>query len=570
MFGFSILLNRKNLSFKTAGSGSKIIESHDCICVNNMIDKFSDDKLFFEDSKYIIIIDGVILNRKDLIKSGRNWSETIIELYENQKGGDIFFDALRGCFGGVIIDKLRGKSIVFTDHIGSKFIYYVKHGESLFVSSMISECYDFMRQNNIPYQLSVDNTYLLLTYGYMLEDRTLCEQIKKLEPGCYLAFERGEVKQHLYCLLDNTPDTAITEEDALDILDSGFRRAIRMQFDKDDEYGYDHLVALSAGLDSRMVSWVAHEMGYTRQINATFSQSGYWDQTVPMQIASDLGHEWVFKSLDGGWWLMDVDNVTKVTGGNVQYYGLAHGRSLISLLNYKDLGITHSGQLGDVVFSSFYTRPNPNVPYTFGSKAYSTTLLKKATERITLHGSYVNEEIGNYYQRGFSGANNGLLCNYEYNEVISPFQDIDLLRQSMHIPLSIRFGHKLYIKWILTFYPGAAKYVWEKLGCRIDRKFGIIDRGGHKIRIETIPKKFLRSLFGKKESMDAKNNMNPIGYYMRTNSELKKWIDMYIHDNIDRVTDSELKQDILFIAQGNKSIDKIEVVTFLSALKMFF
>lgn len=168
---------------------------------------------------------------------------------------------------------------------------------------MISECYSFLKQNSLPYNLCVDNAYLLLTYGYMLEDRTLCEQIKKLEPGCYLTFEGGKAEQHIYCLLDNTPDTSITEAAALEMLDEGFRKAIQMQFDKDAEYGYKHLVALSAGLDSRMVNLVAHEMGYTRQLNATFSQSDYWDQKVPMQIASDLGHEWIFKALDGGWWL---------------------------------------------------------------------------------------------------------------------------------------------------------------------------------------------------------------------------------------------------------------------------
>ena len=477
---------------------------------------------------------------------------------------------MRGSFSGILYDKGQNKYIVFSDHIGSKFIYYVQHGETLFVSSMIGECYAFLKQNSIPYSLSVDNAYLLLTYGYMLEDRTLCEQIKKLEPGCYLTFEGGKAEQYVYCLLDNTPDTSITEAAALEMLDEGFRKAIQMQFDKDDEYGYKHLVALSAGLDSRMVSWVAHEMGYTRQLNATFSQSDYWDQKVPMQIASDLGHEWIFKALDGGWWLQDAEEVTRVTGGNVQYYGLAHGRSLITLLNYENLGITHSGQLGDVIFSSFYMGTNPDAPYKFGTKAYSTTFLSKAEERVKLHGSYRNEEIGNFYYRGFTGTNNGLLCNYEYNEVISPFQDIDLLHQALRIPLSIRHGHDLYFKWILTRYPEAAKYVWEKLGCRIDRKFGIINRGGHRMRLETLPSKVFRKVLGNNESMETKNNMNPIGYYIHTNPELKNWIDKYIKDNIDRVADAELREDVLSIANGNKSIDKIEVVTLLSALKIFY
>lgn len=222
------------------------------------------------------------------------------------------------------------------------------------------------------------------------------------------------------------------------------------------------------------------------------------------------------------------------------------------------------------MFSSFYNGLTPEAPYQFGQKAYSTTFLKKAKDRIELHNSYQNEEIGNYYYRGFAGANNGLLCNYEYNEVISPFQDIDLLQASLHIPLNIRYGHELYFKWILNRYPEAAKYVWEKLGGRIDRKFGIINFHGHKIRLETVPGRVLNKLFQSKASLDNKKNMNPIGYYLQTNVELRDWMDKYIVDNIQCVPDKELYEDVLTMVKKNNTIDKIEIITLLSALKLFF
>ena len=90
------------------------------------------------------------------------------------------------------------------------------------------------------------------------------------------------------------------------------------------------------------------------------------------------------------------------------------------------------------------------------------------------------------------------------------------------------------------------------------------------MRLETLPSKVFRKVLGNNESMETKNNMNPIGYYIHTNPELKNWIDKYIKDNIDRVADAELREDVLSIANGNKSIDKIEVVTLLSALKIFY
>jgi len=48
--------------------------------------------------------------------------------------------------------------------------------------------------------------------------------------------------------------------------------------------------------------------------------------------------------------------------------------------------------------------------------------------------------------------------------------------------------------------------------------------------------------------------MNPIGYYIQTNEEVKKWIDNYIKDNIDRVQDRELREDVEAISKCDNSI----------------
>lgn len=44
--------------------------------------------------------------------------------------------------------------------------------------------------------------------------------------------------------------------DLIDMLDEKFRAVVKLEFDKDIEYGYKYLVDLSGGLDSRMTSWV--------------------------------------------------------------------------------------------------------------------------------------------------------------------------------------------------------------------------------------------------------------------------------------------------------------------------
>lgn len=565
MFGFSFLYKKtvqSNCSFSPHSSKEKIIDTR-CQVYNQMNDKFGNDKIFYNNDKYIIVIDGVILNNTSFIKEGETWTQSIIRLYSDS---DLFFKEFKGCFSGILYDKEYDKLIFFSDQIGTKFMYYTETEDCIFFTSSISNAYEFLKQNNIPYSLSIENAYLLLTYGYMLEDRTLCSDIYKLRPGhCFIYFQ-GLKRDITYYLLDNTPDNSISKKDAIDLMDEKFRQAIKLEFDKDCEYGYKHLVGLSAGLDSRMVTWVAHEIGYTQQLNFTFSQSNYWDQTVPQKIASDLRHEWIFKALDNGLWLKDVDEVVKLTGGNVLYYGQAHGMSMTRYLDFSSLGMVHSGQQGDIAFDTYYSSKDTNKQFVLGNGAYSKKYLHRINS-IKL-SDYANEEIANYYFRSFSGANHGFITNYPKTEVKSPFADIDVLSTILKIPLKYRMNRDLYFEWILSKYPAAGNYVWDHIGMPINRKWGYIKHNGHRIAFEDIPKRLIEK-FGK-SYYNQKNGMNPLGYYLSTNKDLQVYVESYLNDNIDRITDPSLKADVLSIMHGNSVIEKIQALTLLSALKLFF
>lgn len=566
MTGFSFIYSKRPYLYNSESPIADAFHSELCKCYSQMIEKYSDDKLFYQDDSHVVILDGVVLNKQQLIfeNEKKTWIEVVLKLYSER---DDFFNAFRGSFSGLIYDKQKDRTIVFSDHIGTKFLYYVKLDEGIFVTSMMPNAYKFLKDNHIPYTLSEESAYLLLSYGYMLEDRTLCDKVKKLRPGCYLEITGTVVSEKRYCMLDNTPYESITEAEAIELIDREFRKAVALEFEKDKEYGYKHLVALSAGLDSRMTCWVAHDMGYTDQLNITFSQSDYWDETVPKQISSDLKHEWLFKALDNGLWLYDVDDVTKVTGGNVLYYGLAHGYSLYRNMNFKEYGMIHSGQLGDVILGTFYSSKNANAPFKFGDGAYSCDYLH-LVKNIELE-QFANQEIAKFYHRGFNGANNGQLLEMEYTETCSPFMNWDFMQAILKIPVKLRYGHYIYKKWILAKYPEAAKYVWEKIGCKIDRKWGVINVGKRKMLIEDVIPRIVNKILGG-NGMNDKRHMNPIGYYLRNNSALNNYIDNYIAKNIDLLPNNELRNVCSEIASSNSSIEKVQLISLLSALKLYF
>ena len=565
MYGFSITVNG---SFKTHNPSD--ISYQNITCESFMINKFNKDKLFTETEEYIVILDGVITNKEEIISTNsiddvKDWKDSILNLYKTE--GDQFFSKFRGSFAGALFDKIKQRWIIFGDQIGSRFIFYAKIGDYFCCTESMGYIYDMLKRDNIDYHLDNIGSKLLMTYGYMIDNYTLCEEVKKIIPGCYITIQNSKLEEHRYYFLDNTPDETISEQEAIERIDYFFRQAVIRDFNKDNEYGYKHLVALSGGLDARMTSFVAHDCGYTDQLNMTFSQSNYWDQKIPMQMASDLCHEWIYKSLDNGLWLFDIDDITRWTGGNVVYYGLAHGNSLLKYLNFSELGVLHSGQIGDVIIGSFITSDEKNEKYDLGVKAYSTKFIDCLKGVNLLIDA--NKEIGSIYYRAFNGANNGLQYIYNYTETLSPFLDLDMMENILKIPVELRQRHYIYKKWILSKYRQAGNYVWETTGQKITAK--TIRLQGRDIPIANIPYgvfKRVKRIFGYSIS-DSKENMNPLAFYMKHNSSLEAYLLGY-YKYIDAVDKEDIRGILLSIKEDGTALEKLQAVSLLSAMKMFY
>lgn len=552
------------------------------LCSNYMIKKFEQDKVFAETDDFILLLDGVILNRKDLIAeyiascSGDGESQwvSVLECLYKRKG-EQFFAALRGSFAGALYDKGAKKWIIFSDQIGSKFIYYALVGDFFCCSQEMGHIYQMLRDNGITYHMDSKGAWMLLTYGFMLDNVTLCEEVRKINPGCYITLQNGILKEHRYYLVNNTPDLSISEQDAIEIIDHYFRKAVTREFEKDREYNYRHLVCLSGGLDCRMTSFVAHDCGFTDQLNMTFSQTGYWDQTLPMRMSAALKHEWIFKALDNGIWLYDVDDIIHSNGGNVLYYGTAHANSLLKYINFEHLGLEHTGQLGDVILGSFVKANERDVKYSLGDRAYSKQYLDHLMDyRLTLDTS---KEIGLFYYRGFNGTNNGLQYIYNYTEVLSPFFEIDFMEKALSIPLALRQNHYIYKKWILAKYPKAAEFEWETTGRKITdvlatnapRSFKSYMPSFIMTPLRQLKRRITGKSIGGTTKQDASFGMNPLDYYLSHNRDLLDHLSEYFQYT-DAISDKEIRSTLEGIKDSGTAIEKIQAISLLGAVKLFY
>jgi len=542
------------------------------------LNKFLKDKPFYEDENYILIIEGVVLNRKKIESDEKkdSFAESIIACYE--KSGEAFFRDFRGSFSGILCDKKKETWFIFTNHIGDKQVFYIQTGRALVFGSEMGFVVDYCRRNHIRLTLDEAAAYMLLTYGFFIENHTLANEIQKLNAGHYLKIVHDKLEIKQFHQFRNEPDHKTSKADFIEGIDDLFRTAIKLQFEKDIEYGYRHITGLSGGLDSRMTVWVAHEMGYREMLNTTFSQSNYWDETIAKRIAADLKHEFVFKALDNGLFLKNIDDIAKITYGGAPYYGLAHGKGLYDLLDLDPYGIIHTGQIGDSIIGTFYSEPKSGLRHKIGDGAYSLTLIHRLADYAFVY-EYPNQEIFCLYTRAFTGANQGLLDFQEKTESVSPFCNVEFLSFCYTIPVELRYKHGLYFEWILKKYPGAANYIWEKTKRKITEREQIVKLFGKRL-----PKEHFREVLFKaflkrigihipRKDLQARvsaPSMNPLDDWYRNNPEIKSFMDHYFEDNVQLVTNHQLKNDCRSLYENGVASEKIQVLTLLSALKLIY
>ena len=172
----------------------------------------------------------------------------------------------------------------------------------------------------------------MLTYGFMLDESTFISEIKRIMPGNKVFFEGNKVKVIQYYLPTINQTVDVSEDEAIRMIDEAFRKAVKREFEKDKEYGYKHLVDLSGGLDSRMVTWIAHDLGYTKQTNFSYCKLGYLDFKITANIAKDLKHEYYFKFLDDFQWIYSIEDILRLSNGAALYSGITGGKSSFLIL----------------------------------------------------------------------------------------------------------------------------------------------------------------------------------------------------------------------------------------------
>lgn len=553
-------LAAKNLNIDCLG---EVRDFGSCVQYNHLLDKFPQDRVLLSEGGQICFLDGYVVNKSELtaLSTERDWQHAFAASLRSD--GKAYLQKVRGAFCGYTYEKEQESVLIYTDQVSNKALFYYVDQDRWIVSDCVYDMVRVLRANHIACHFNRKAAEYMLSYGYMPDDSTHVEEIHRLLPGCLAVLKNGNAAVERYHRIRNQEEE-MTEKEAVEKVDLAFREAIRREFEKDKEYGYRHLVDLSGGLDSRMVSWVAHDMGYTDQLNMAYSQAGYLDDKISRRIARDLGHAYQFMPLDDAKWLYDIDRNVRQNNGAALYSGITGGGRFLEALPADQFGIEHTGMIGDAILSTFYHDRSFNYGKPrMGLHRYSERLTYTFDEAIVK--DYPSQEMFAIYTRGILGAQSSYMIRQHYVETSSPFMDVDFLDAVFSIPFEYRNRHHLYLLWIKEKYPGAADYGWEKWG-------GVKPKESHlflrKIKTtERLAKQAACRLFQRQNT----DSMNPMDAWYAKDVGIQRYFESYFESVIGcKVFDENLRRDLTVMFRQGNVTEKSMALTVLSAVKQYF
>lgn len=306
------------------------------------------------DRTIAIVFNGEIYNYKELKKELGSYSfrsssdtEVIIALYEKYSEG--CFAKLSGMFAIALYDTRTKKILLARDRLGKKPLYWHhgKVGGFLFAS----EPKALLAHPIVPKEInrSALNAYFAL--DYVPTPMSIYAGINKLEPGTFLAYEDGQIRNEKFWNPD-FHETSMSLAEALSGLDHHLAEATASRLVADVPVG----IFLSGGLDSSTIAYYAvkakNDPIHTFSIG--FEEASFDESKYAKEVASFLNtqhHHRVLSSKDS------LEIIPKVFGMLDEPLADASiiPTYLLSCFTKEHVTVALGGDGGDELFAGYTT-----------------------------------------------------------------------------------------------------------------------------------------------------------------------------------------------------------------------
>ncbi|MBQ9340228.1 MAG: hypothetical protein IJS13_07850 [Paludibacteraceae bacterium] len=529
-------------------------------------EKFLNDKVWYDSDEVFIATEGVLLNSDELRDAygEKDLGALLCNLYR-QKGAEMITN-LRGSFAGVIYDKRKQQCAVFNDQIGSRILYVCRYDAGIVWASDLSVLQDVVEAGP-----SHSFAASMITYGYSPIGETPVNGVVRIGAGHMISMRNGEAKDVCYHRFERRATVRKDMRQYVEEFDVLFCRAVERILKKNKEYGLLNYMPLSAGLDSRMTVMAAHRLTTGKITNFTYSQSGYYDETIPRHIARELGNDWLFHKLDGGDYLKNFEKYLAETDGLIQFSGAAQVDQMVHLLPTKNIGVIATGMLGDIVANA-YSKGDGKIINGEGALSKKLSGLLSVSELEQLPKTWSDRELYYLYVRGFNCANlGGPIVFQQFTESFSPFCDVDVVQYCFCMPQDVRWNYNFYDEWVKRCYPQACKWLHNGVQ-RIGHRGRLVEIAGRQMLLKDVPKRVVMKLLRDVGAADlytetSGGSMNPEDSWLKENNELRECFDNYYAANKYKLL---VWQDVYhgaeWLYENGTANEKMQVLTLLAAI----
>jgi asparagine synthase (glutamine-hydrolysing) len=204
-----------------------------------------------EDETVWVVFNGEIYNHADwrprLERSGHRYrtrtdTETILHLYE--EFGDEVVDALRGMFAFALWDVRRQRLLIARDRLGIKPLYFTHDGHELLFGSEVKA----LIAAGVRPEVNAAAIPELLATRFVSGEQTLFGDVRRLEPGCTLAWSADaglSIRSYWQPATEESSQAGSRAEEV-----NGLRRRLDMAVDRHLMSDVPLGVFLSGGLDT--------------------------------------------------------------------------------------------------------------------------------------------------------------------------------------------------------------------------------------------------------------------------------------------------------------------------------
>ena len=400
----------------------------------------------------------------------------------------------------VVIDHVATAMRVYVDHLATSPVYYHHWQGRAYFASELKGLLPVGCPDKRWDRAAVAHSYLL---GYMLDEETICREIRYLPGGTRLTLGGREACQVCRYHEFATPSTSTLTSDLSqfrEVADECLQGTVKSVHRTFRELGFSPLATISGGLDSRAVMTYLSQCAPDVIDSVGWGTPGSADESGGRAVAEILGSRHVSSGYTDGGWLLDVmDEAVASTecmysfldaarihqmlkqgipsGRAPLYTGLSGDMIMGSFINWRDLGpgrlrrdwprlarrmATEYTNVSFFGFADFRRCFGPDlVEGVVGSLTASLESNQKPSEG---YFNFLDRwNLRNKQARGifayFQAARTAV-------PVVSPFYHPKLIEHVRRMPIRHRFCEAAYVRHLYSnvFPTGLASIPWQKSG----------------------------------------------------------------------------------------------------------